>query len=235
MDERSFKNSGLRLGRIFGIELWIHWALLLWFGYVFYLGWIESTEQTRWSSLLRAGLWMLATWGTILIHELGHCYAAHRQGGGADAIVLWPLGGLALCDAPHLPRNQFWVAIGGPLAQLIPTALAGAAILLLKYEPGLFPHAEESYLAVALGALFWWSVVMLAFNVIPRYPFDGGRMFQAILWGKLRNYGRATLITIWTSRITGLLAVFLVLFVLDQRFSWLTVGVLLWGLYGNEQ
>jgi Zn-dependent protease len=235
MDERSFKNSGLRLGRIYGVELWIHWALLLWFGYVFYLEWIDATEATRWDSILRTVVWGLATWGTIIIHELGHCYAAHRQGGGADAIVLWPLGGLAYCDAPHLPRNQFWVAIGGPLAQVIPTALAGAAILALHLDVGMFPRANESYLAVALGSFFWWNVVCLVFNLIPLYPLDGGRVFQALLWGKLRNFGRASLITIWASRVTALTGIFLGLFVLDQRFSWLTVGILIWALYGAER
>jgi stage IV sporulation protein FB len=231
MSDRNLKNSGIWIGRIYGVDLWIHWTLALWFGYVLYLAWLR---QSGWETLSRTLVWYGAVFGSILIHELGHCYFAVRQGGGAEAVVFWPLGGLAYCDAPHLARNQFWVAAGGPIFQLIPTALAGGAILGFHLDAPMFPGPQSSYLAVALGAMFWWNIVLLVFNVLPMYPLDGGRMFQALLWGKLKSHGRATLVTIWASRITIILT-FIAIFALDKSYSWPVGLILLWALFDTER
>lgn len=233
MNERSFAKAGLPLGRIKGIQIRIHWLLLLWFGYVLYLGWVN---RSGWHTLLQHTVWWVSTFTVILIHELGHCYAAYRQGGGADMVVLWPLGGLAYCDAPRLPWNQFWVAAGGPLAQLLPTALAGGLILFLGIDASLYPRYQDSYLAVALGGAFWWSLIILPFNLIPMYPLDGGRMFHSIVWGRLGSYGRATIITIWTSRIAILLCFLLdILFLGRSAFVWPAGCVLLWAFLETEK
>jgi stage IV sporulation protein FB len=234
MSERTFLTSGIRVLRLRGIDVWIHWSLLLWFAYTFYLNWVDLPDAAI-ESILKTVVWWAAVFLSILVHELGHCYAAFRQGGGADAIVLWPLGGLAHCDAPHLPGSQFWVAAGGPLAQCIPTAISGLLILALGLDPSAFPTAGESYLEVALGALFWWNLILLAFNLLPLYPFDGGRMLQAILWRKLGSHGRATVITVWTSRITILLGAFVLLFILSPAYRWPALFILMWALWDTER
>ncbi len=236
MSERSFKNSGIRFARVRGIDFWIHWSLLLWFGYVLYQAWID--EGTWWEAFLSTGVWYLVVFATILFHEIGHCVFAARQGGGADAIVLWPLGGLAYCDAPHLPWNQFWVAAGGPIFQLLPTALAGGALLILGLAPGPFPSSTDSLLSTALSTYVWWNLAILTFNLIPVYPLDGGRMFQAILWGKLKSHGRATLVTIWASRITIFSLLLVGFFVKDRSVGWLSwpgVFILFWALFETEK
>jgi len=219
---------------MYGIELWLHWTLLIWFAYVFYGAWVSPGRLGGGETILRTIFWWFAIFGSILFHEMGHCYAASRQGGGADAIVLWPLGGLAYCDAPHLPRNQFWVAAGGPLFQLIPMAAAGALILGFNVTTGPFPHDGSSYLAMILGALFYWNLIILIFNLIPIYALDGGRMLQALLWGKSQSYGRATLITVWTSRISIFICAFLALFFLRDYYLPVLI-ILLWQFFETER
>ncbi len=235
MSERSFKNSGIRFGHIYGIELWIHWTLLIWFAYILYGAWIDLHKyQTGLETMLHTLFWWLAVFGTILIHELGHCYAAFRNGGGADAIVLWPLGGLAYCDAPQLPWNQFWVAAGGPLMQLLPITITGAIILTFNLSAGVFPSYGQSYVSTILGALFWWNLIILAFNLLPIYPLDGGRIFQSLLWWKLKSHGRASLITVWTSRIT-IIVCGLFSFIFLRDHWWPVFLVLIWAYYGTER
>jgi len=113
--------------------------------------------------------------------------------------------------------------------------LAGLLNWILGIKAGAFPGFQESYLAVALGAFFWWNAVILAFNLVPLYPLDGGRMFHALLWGKLKSHGRATLITIWVSRGVIILALIVGLFVRDQVYSWPVVLILIWALYETER
>jgi len=232
MGERKFFNSGIRVCRVRGIDLWIHWALILWFAYILYLKWTDKTLGGL-QSILESLLWWTAILGTTLIHEIGHCWMAFRQGGGADAIVLWPLGGLAFCDAPRLPRNQFWVAAGGILFQLVPTALSGLGYLALARWAA--PTSEAvAYAAMFLGALFWWNLLLIIFNLLPIYPLDGGRMLQTILWARF-GYGKGTVITVWVSRIGILVAAVLVLFVLQDLMGWLALAVFIWAFFETER
>ncbi len=242
MREMSFSRSGLRAGRIRGIDVWIHWSLLLWFAYVFYREWVgqkDGAPMGGWEMMLHLAVWWVAVGFSILVHELGHCYFAFQQGGSADAVVLWPLGGLAHCDAPHLPRNQFFVAAGGPIAQLLVTIPAGIWIALSPdLNASAFPTAGQSLLGTALGALFWQNVLLLVLNVIPIYPLDGGRMFQALVWGKLGSFGRATIVTVWTSRTVIILTLIVGLLLPKERtgsFSFLAFMVLIWAVIETER
>src|SRR5437870_4230278 len=83
---------------------------------------------------LPTGLWLDAAmvmgllFFSVLLHELGHCFAARRVGGDADEILLWPLGGLAACDVPHQPRAHFITAAGGPAVNLLICLICGLAL-----------------------------------------------------------------------------------------------------------
>ncbi|MCE9532632.1 MAG: site-2 protease family protein [Planctomycetes bacterium] len=74
-------------------------------------------------------VWVLMLFVIVLLHEFGHCFAARREGGEANDILMWPLGGLATCDVPHSPRAHFNTAAGGPFVNVI-ICLACAAILI---------------------------------------------------------------------------------------------------------
>ncbi len=243
MSELSFRTAGVRIGRIKGIDIWVHWTLLLLLVYQLYQLWIDQSH----AGLLALELWGLATLGlflTILLHELGHCYAAYRMGGGADHVLLWPLGGLAYCDAPNTARSQFWVAAGGPLVNV---AIAVLMVLIdtgIYFTTGSFLYLHIDFAALeefpivrySLQGLFWLNIVLLIFNLLPIYPLDGGRIFQAIMWRRLESYGRATLITIWASRI-GLLALLILSFFppLKDYLGYFVFAIIIWAYLQTER
>ncbi|MCZ6792280.1 MAG: M50 family metallopeptidase, partial [Planctomycetota bacterium] len=149
----------------------------------------------------------------ILLHELGHCYAARTQGGNAEEIVLWPLGGLAFVTAPYTPRSQLIVAAGGPAVTLLIALVAWPLFWLSRsYFPSIYAFP---YVGQAAFVLVYLNTFLLVFNLVPLYPLDGGRIFHAILWGYFdRKHGhgavgymKATIATVWASRVTAVLGV----------------------------
>ena len=77
----------------------------------------------------------------VLLHELGHCFAARSVGGSADEILLWPLGGLAYVHHPHNAWASFITTAGGPAVNLVFFLISGAMILLMGFWPPLNPFA----------------------------------------------------------------------------------------------
>ncbi len=193
----------LRVGTIWGICVRIHWILLLF--------WLFRLD-----SFLKRGapvwIWVLATFLSftcILLHEFGHCFAARSVGGSANEVVLWPLGGLALCHTPNHWRPRFIVAAGGPLVTF---SLLSAVFVLSRFAPELTYESQNDYLWAAYQVLVRWQLILLVFNLLPLYPLDGGLMFYMGLWGLLTRYGRrydsyvrATIATLWASRIVAVI------------------------------
>jgi hypothetical protein len=194
------------IGRLFGILVRIHWlAPVVALGVIFRAVKMAPPEQS--------GVWADATvvvilmFFVILLHEFGHCLAAHWMNGEAREVLLWPLGGLAALDVPHHPRAHFWTAFGGPGMNLV-ICLAAGLLLALAFEPALqppwnpfwYPFRNGSgaidlvtwngtpfpaeHAAIHLVArLFWVSWLLFLFNIVLMgYPLDGGRMLQAVLW-----------------------------------------------------
>ena len=179
------------LGTVARIRVRVHWSLLLFGAYIL---WIFRGDA-------QLGLIALLTlWGSVFLHELGHCFAARQQGGRADRMVLWILGGLAECEYEQRPWPSFVVAIWGPLVNLI---LAGLALGPLLYQVGFGswilpwgPLPAISSLGVAALILFFKiNLFMAGFNLIPAFPLDGGRVFHAALWTR-QGYARAMETTI---------------------------------------
>ena len=192
------------LGTVARIRVNVHWSLLL-FG--LYILWIFRGDAQF--GLLA----LLVLWGSVFLHELGHCFAARQQGGRADRMVLWILGGLAECEYEQRPWPTFVVAIWGPAVNLI---LAGLALVPLVLIVGWGwwilpwgPLPGHASLGVgALGLLFKINVIMAAFNLIPAFPLDGGRVFHAALWSR-QGYGRAMETTVVLAFVcAGAMAIF---------------------------
>jgi len=217
----------LPVGHIAGILVRIHWTLLvLW---LFDLNSYMKVFEGR-AAVPAFAIHAAALFGSILLHELGHAFAARRVGGRADEILLWPLGGLAFCDCPPSWRANLIVAAGGPLVTVI---IVGASALLFRViDPGTNP-----YLHVAETVLVRWNTFILIFNLIPLYPMDGGRIFHALAWAwfgrhgahPLNGHAKASRLTIrvsWVTAAAGIafalhndqpqIAVLLVLMVLES-------------------
>lgn len=113
---------------------------------------------------------------SILLHELAHSLVARRYGLQIRGITLFIFGGVAeMAEEPRSPKAEFLIAIAGPIASLV---LAGAFFVLRIFllPTGLIPVLD------VLGYLAWINLILVAFNVIPAFPLDGGRILRSGLW-----------------------------------------------------
>nr|WP_319372759.1 CBS domain-containing protein [uncultured Methanobacterium sp.] len=133
---------------------------------------------------LNAALLITLLFVTVILHELAHSYVAQRYGIGIERIVLLPIGGVSsMEELPKDPGQEFRIAIAGPLVNIL--------IALICY--GLFFGLLQSYPSIAsfLNYFALVNVILGAFNLIPAYPMDGGRVLRAFLAGRM-SYLQAT-------------------------------------------
>lgn len=199
----------LKLFRVAGIVVRVHL-----FTVIFMIGQVlwsipQSNAGFGFTMLAMVSLFVL-----VLLHEFGHCFACRWVGGGADRIVMLPIGGLALCRPPETWRSNFITTAGGPAVNLVLlpiTSLSlviaglGSAVVFNPFAPFAAlaqPEFQSAGTVLTWAKIaLWWvhyvNLILLAFNVlVPAYPMDGGRLLQAALWRKM-GYHRATDITIY--------------------------------------
>lgn len=129
----------------------------------------------------------IAFFACILLHELGHAVVARAKGMPMRGITLFLFGGVAdIGDEPPSAGTEFVVAIAGPLVSLFLAAVL-AGVTYLGYE-GSWPDT----IILVLGYLAFINALVLAFNLIPAFPLDGGRVFRSIIWGITGNQRSST-------------------------------------------
>lgn len=166
-----------RIGRLFGIDIAIHWSFVLLFGVLVYIQY--STGAGVLATVMHAALF-LAVFACVLLHELGHALAARQFGIATKDITLLPIGGVArLTRMPEKPLQELWVAVAGPLVNVAIAALIFFG--LLAYER--IEHIANPTLAWGsfFRELMWINVALVAFNMLPAFPMDGGRVLRAVL------------------------------------------------------
>jgi Zn-dependent protease len=189
-------NSGIQVGRAWGIPIYIH---VSWFVIFILLAWsmaVGILPQAHYELSITA-LWLLGTVTSllfaisVLLHELGHGYVALRNSIPVKNVTLFVFGGLAqISQEPPTAGVEFAIAIAGPLVSLA-LGLGFGAVWLLA--PNL------TYLAAPSEWLARINLSLLAFNMIPAFPLDGGRVLRAILWHFSKSQTSATR----TTAITG--------------------------------
>ena len=166
----------LVLGSIGGTAIRIHVTFLLflvWLGAIYYR---EGGASAAWQGTALIVLIFLC----VLLHELGHVFAARRYGIKTRDVTLWPFGGIASMEQmPEKPGHELIVALAGPAVNVVI-----AAGLLLWLGPRLNPETltEIENPAVSLAAkLAGANIMLVLFNLIPAFPMDGGRVLRALL------------------------------------------------------
>ena len=177
-----------RLARIAGIDIRIHFTfflLLAWIGYAHY---IRGGAAGMWQGIL----FICALFLCVLLHELGHAFAAARYGIKTPDITLLPIGGVArLQRMPDQPVQELVVAVAGPLVNVV---IAGAITLGLGAATGFSADLRlDDPRTPMLLQLRNVNVLLVLFNLIPAFPMDGGRVLRALL-AMWTSYGRATAI-----------------------------------------
>lgn len=176
-----------RIGRIAGIDVYVHFTFLVllgWIGLSHYLAGGDARE------ILGGLIFILALFGIVVLHELGHALTARRYGIRTRDITLLPIGGVARLERmPDDPRQELIVALAGPAVNVI---LAAGIYGILALGPGVAPLSEAFQVGGGfLSGLFWVNVTLAVFNMLPAFPMDGGRVLRALLAMRL-EYVRAT-------------------------------------------
>jgi len=199
----------LKLGKIAGIDVYLHWTFFLLLGLVFFS---DLGQGTGVPAAIQAVLFVLALFACIVLHELGHALAARRYGIPTRDITLLPIGGVARLERmPRDPKQELWVAVAGPLVNV---AIAICLVVTLS----VIRFGRIGVLAPISG--FLWPLLLMnlflvAFNMLPAFPMDGGRVLRALLACKL-EYVRATRIA---ARIGQAMAL---LFIAAGAFGYMT-------------
>ena len=159
----------LGLGRLFGIPVRVHATFPL----ILVLYAAEAARGGSVRDALPAALLILAVFGCVVLHELGHSLMARRYGIVVRDIVLLPIGGVARAESiPEDPRQEIAVAIAGPVVNF---AIAGVLFAGLAAR-GVAPDGTSFFIDLA-----WVNLALGVFNLIPAFPMDGGRILRGIL------------------------------------------------------
>lgn len=203
-------NRSWQLGNAFGIGLYVHWSFLLVPAFVLF-----STLNAGMTAAVAGVVLVLALFGCVLLHELGHALMARSYGIGTRDITLYPIGGVARLERmPDQPMAEILIAIAGPLVNVV---IAGG--LWIGFQLSGRPLSLDVLSHNFLIQLLLANVGLVVFNMIPAFPMDGGRVFRAFL-ALFMNRVRATEIAVSVSRV---LAVGFILVALTPRDSaWAT-------------
>jgi Zn-dependent protease len=172
--------SSLKLGKFFGIDLYVHatfWLLplIVLLSGLMTGGGIEAIAEDL--------AFLFAIFGCVVLHEVGHALAAKAYGIGTRDITLYPVGGVASLEhMPEKPGREIAIALAGPAVNLvIAAALLGGLFLGQVLTPLPTHFSELSTVDAFLARLLAANLVLALFNLLPAFPMDGGRVLRAIL------------------------------------------------------
>lgn len=196
-------NGSVRIARIAGIDVGIHYTWLI---ALMLVTWSLATSVfpeilpgrgpgLYWPMGLAGALLLFAS---VLAHELTHSLVARARGLPVQSITLFIFGGVSLIRAEaEDPRDEFLVSVVGPLSSL---ALAGIFW-------GLSQVVGERALQALLTYLFLVNLLLAAFNILPGFPLDGGRVLRSIAWGVTGSLRRATDISAYVGHVFALVLI----------------------------
>jgi len=173
------RKSSVAVARVLGVEIRLHWTFL---ALVLLVVWANAQGGAR--AIGDGLLWIVAVFGSVLIHELAHCVVARRRGVMVLDILLTPIGGMSQMDRiPERAADEFAIAIVGPLTSFglaLGVACFGLAFGATLWPPTLFAGSW-------FARIIWLNVLLGAFNFLPALPMDGGRVLRA---GLARKHDR---------------------------------------------
>lgn len=164
-----------------GISVRLHWTFIL------FILWIALSNPGNLSDKASEVIFLLSIFTCVVLHEYGHALTARVFGINTRDITLYPIGGVALLVRDPKPKEEFFIALAGPLVNVV------IATLIFN-----FYEINEAAL-ISDEASFWTriflaNIVLVVFNMIPAYPMDGGRVLRSAL-GLVLSQGSATVIS----------------------------------------
>ena len=189
--------GSVRIARLFGIDINIHFSWILIF-FLVVLNLADSFPQQfpQWSDqkgLVVAAITAFLFFGSVLGHELAHSLVARRFQMSVSSITLFLLGGVAnLRKEPPSAKAEFFMAIAGPATSVAIGVLALGLATLIDPRAVALSNAEAvQAVAFYLGTV---NLYLAAFNMIPGFPLDGGRVLRSAIWAITGDRTKATTI-----------------------------------------
>lgn len=197
------RTPGMRIGKILGIPIYLHSTWIIIFAGITYSLAIQfAQEHPRWSSEKHWAVGFFTSilfFGSLVFHELAHSVVAQHYKIRVLSITLFLFGGVASIERePPKAIQEFNIAIAGPLA----SGFLAACFVGLRLA---FPANET----VSTFADWLWktNALLAAFNLLPGFPLDGGRVFRAAIWGINKNFSKATRIAGAAGRLIAYLMI----------------------------
>ncbi len=187
MANEALTGGSVGLFKIFGVPVRLHFTFLLLLVFLLFIG--IGGKQSGAST----AIYILALFGSVLLHELGHALVASRFGIRTAEIVMFPIGGVSRPERPPKAHEELWIALAGPAVNLL---IAGGIAFWFWREKGVPPVAQllEPTDANLMQRIALGNLILAAFNILPAYPMDGGRVLRSLL-ARWRPEDEATRIT----------------------------------------
>ncbi len=176
-----------KVARIAGIDVFIHSTFLILIAWIGFSYWITQRSLI---AVANGVIFILLLFLIVLMHEFGHSLAAKKFGISTRDITLLPIGGLSRLERmPKVPKHELWVALAGPLVNVV---LAAIFFVWLYLTGGLSNITNTTVVeGTLLQRVAYANMILLLFNLIPAFPMDGGRVLRAFLAMRM-EYTQAT-------------------------------------------
>ena len=169
--------GSIKLFRLFGIQLELHFTFLLLVAWVAWISWRNGGGD--WTRVVWSTSLILLVFTCVVLHELGHCLMAQRYKITIHRILLLPIGGMAqFGHIPRKPLRELFITLAGPMVNFL---LAGILRIILG-SPWEWIYADFTYgWRDLFFSLLLFNLAMGLFNLLPIFPMDGGRILRALL------------------------------------------------------
>jgi Zn-dependent protease/CBS domain-containing protein len=183
---------------VFGVPVRLHFTFILLVVFV-----VVSVLGSAYSNGSYAAF-LLGSLASVLLHELGHALVASRFGIRTTEIVMFPIGGLSRMERPLPPTAEIWVALAGPLVNLL-LAVGLFAYMVFAHEatPVRVSDLMQPNGKSAVALLLYGNILLTGFNLLPAFPMDGGRILRALL-SYIRPEDVATRTAAWMGRMLAI-------------------------------
>ncbi len=172
MTAKGFPNN-TTIANIAGIPVRIHWTFLV------FLLWVGFGDAGGLKNGLLEVFFVISIFICVVLHEFGHALTAKFFGIRTRDITLYPIGGVAMLDRNAPSKQEFFIALNGPLVNVLICVFLypflssfGDTVEILPLQNGIITFWDR---------LFLVNVILVIFNMIPAYPMDGGRIVKSIL------------------------------------------------------
>ncbi len=217
--------NGFKIGKIFGIEVSIHWTLAL----LFFISLIPISYGNYLLFLIIILLFIC-----VFLHELAHSFTAIKNNIPVKEITLNIIGGASIIDITKVkPETEFRIALVGPIASIFIGCIFG--LLSVLYTSG-------GTLAYILQIMFEINVLLGIFNIIPAFPMDGGRVLKSYLQKKRTEFNATMLTAKISTVVIGLFLFFSFIYtlvingsILYKEFEFFILLFIAVFLYGGSE